>query len=199
LPGALVEVLDYAQQTLLSQRTDNQGYLQIPEMDTEPYLAIVKKNGQVSYLRMQDGEALSTSFFDVGGARPVQGIDGFVYAERGVWRPGDDIHLGFVLLDEKDVLPRTYPVHLEVTDARGKLAYSETINEGVGDLYYFKVPTATQAPTGNWTARVLVGDRSFQKSLKIETVMPNRLKIELDFPELEEGEAFRGRDHPEAL
>jgi uncharacterized protein YfaS (alpha-2-macroglobulin family) len=43
LPGALVEVLDYAQQTLLSQRTDNQGYLQIPEMDTEPYLAIVKK------------------------------------------------------------------------------------------------------------------------------------------------------------
>jgi uncharacterized protein YfaS (alpha-2-macroglobulin family) len=193
LPGALVEVLDYAQQTLLSQRTDNQGYLQIPEMDTEPYLAIVKKNGQVSYLRMQDGEALSTSFFDVGGARPVQGIDGFVYAERGVWRPGDDIHLGFVLLDEKDVLPRTYPVHLEVTDARGKLAYSETINEGVGDLYYFKVPTATQAPTGNWTARVLVGDRSFQKSLKIETVMPNRLKIELDFPELEEGEAFRGR------
>jgi uncharacterized protein YfaS (alpha-2-macroglobulin family) len=193
LPGAAVEVLDFTQQTLLSGRTDNSGYIKFPAGESDPHLAVIRKNGQVSYLRMVDGEALSTSFFDVGGARPVQGIDGFVYAERGVWRPGDEIHLGFVLLDEKDVLPRTYPIHLEVTDARGNLSYSETINEGVNDLYYFKIPTLSQAPTGNWTATVKVGDRNFQKTLKVETVMPNRLKIELEFPDLEEGEAFTGR------
>ncbi len=40
--------------------------------------------------------------------------------------------------------------------------------------------TDEAAPTGNWQARVLVGGMTFSKTLKIETVVPNRLKIVLD-------------------
>src|SRR5690606_3164674 len=41
--------------------------------------------------------------------------------------------------------------------------------------------TETTAPTGNWVAKVSVGGAVLQKTLKIETVMPNRLTIDLDF------------------
>ena len=37
------------------------------------------------------------------------------------------------------------------------------------------------APTGNWNARIKAGGAVFEKILKIETVMPNRLKINVDF------------------
>src|SRR5690606_17239407 len=50
----------------------------------------------------------------------------------------------------------------------------------VGQFYAFELETAPDAPTGNWTATAVVGGATFSKQLKIETVMPNRLRIELD-------------------
>jgi uncharacterized protein YfaS (alpha-2-macroglobulin family) len=52
----------------------------------------------------------------------------------------------------------------------------------VGQFYAFELKTAPDAPTGDWNALVTVGGASFSKTLKVETVMPNRLKIELSFP-----------------
>src|SRR6185312_5786786 len=41
--------------------------------------------------------------------------------------------------------------------------------------------TETSSRTGNWMAKVKVGGATFEKSIKIETIMPNRLKLKLDF------------------
>ena len=41
--------------------------------------------------------------------------------------------------------------------------------------------TETSSRTGNWTAKVKVGGASFEKKIKIETIMPNRLKLNLSF------------------
>src|SRR3712207_2910352 len=49
-------------------------------------------------------------------------------------------------------------------------------------FYTFHVPTNTDSPTGFWNAYVKVGGSSFHKSLRIETVKPNRLKINLKLP-----------------
>ena len=51
-------------------------------------------------------------------------------------------------------------------------------NEGFN---VFKTATEQNSPTGNWLAKVKVGGAIFEKKIKIETVMPNRLKINLDF------------------
>ena len=45
----------------------------------------------------------------------------------------------------------------------------------------FKTATDPSSPTGNWLAKVKVGGAVFEKRIKVETVMPNRLKINLDF------------------
>jgi len=54
-------------------------------------------------------------------------------------------------------------------------------NSGIGGVYSFTTQTAPDAPTGNYLARIKVGGASFEKSLKIETIVPNRLKLVLDF------------------
>src|SRR5690606_19006435 len=43
------------------------------------------------------------------------------------------------------------------------------------------------APTGNWSAKATLGGMSFTKPIKIETVMPNRLKVALDLQRDEAG------------
>jgi uncharacterized protein YfaS (alpha-2-macroglobulin family) len=58
-------------------------------------------------------------------------------------------------------------------------------------FYTFDVATAPDAPTGNYNARVSVGGASFDKTLKVETVMPNRLKIAMDFGTEELGAGSR--------
>ncbi|MEO7307615.1 MAG: hypothetical protein ABIR78_07245, partial [Ferruginibacter sp.] len=48
-------------------------------------------------------------------------------------------------------------------------------------FYLFKTNTDASSPTGNWQAKIKVGGAVFEKRIKVETIMPNRLKINLDF------------------
>ncbi|MFH2114793.1 MAG: MG2 domain-containing protein, partial [Spirochaetota bacterium] len=135
------------------------------------------------YLKLAPASALSVSHFDIGGEKADSGIKGFLYGERGVWRPGDDIHLGFILFDPKGSLPPDHPVSFELENPMGQVTSQATYTESVNGFYYMKAGTEPGSPTGSWTARVRVGDRTFAKTLKIEMVMPNRLKMALDYGE----------------
>ena len=54
--------------------------------------------------------------------------------------------------------------------------------QGTNGFYTFDVPTQADDPTGLWNAYVKVGGTAFHKSLRIETIKPNRLKITLALP-----------------
>ena len=134
-----------------------------------------------SYLRINNSLALATSHFDVSGGSPSTGIRGLIYGERGVWRPGDDVYLTFLLSDPQETLPRNHPVSVEFEDPRGSIALQRNFTSSVDGFYPIAVSTASDAPTGDWTARVRVGGNVFTRNVKIETVMPNRLKMDLNF------------------
>ncbi|MGZ4118271.1 MAG: alpha-2-macroglobulin family protein, partial [Bacteroidia bacterium] len=53
--------------------------------------------------------------------------------------------------------------------------------KNINNTYDFRTATTPESPTGNYMARISVGNRYFTEYLKIETVKPNRLKIYLDF------------------
>ena len=54
--------------------------------------------------------------------------------------------------------------------------------QGTNGFYTFAMPTQADDPTGLWNAYVKVGGTAFHKSLRIETIKPNRLKITLALP-----------------
>ncbi|MEM6719819.1 MAG: MG2 domain-containing protein [Bacteroidota bacterium] len=178
--GAKVTLYNYQQQEIASRQTDSEGLTTI-DADKNAFFATVSKGNQITYVKLNDGNALSMSKFDVAGKKIKKGINGYIYGERGVWRPGDTLHLAFVLNDVGNPLPENHPVKMEVTDARGKLVYKNIQTQGVDNFYKFTVETDREAPTGNWEANVFVGGVNFSKTLKIETVKPNRLKINIDF------------------
>ncbi len=181
LPGVAVELRAYQGQSVGSVTTDAKGFAQAKALAASPFYLIARKGKQVGYLKVSAGTALPVSHFDVGGEKISQGIKGAIYGERGVWRPGDDIFLTFVLQDKDDVIPANHPVTMQLFDPRGQLAQSITNATPVGDFYTFKMHTDESAPTGNWSARAMLGGQHFALPLRIETVVPNHLKIDLDF------------------
>ncbi|WP_299223116.1 Ig-like domain-containing alpha-2-macroglobulin family protein [uncultured Psychroserpens sp.] len=178
--NASIKLYNFQQQQLASISTNSEG-LAVIETNKYVSFAIVSKGDDKSYLRLSDGNSLSLSKFDVSGNRLERGLKGYIYGERGVWRPGDSLFLTFMLNDKANKLPEGHPVKLEVTDPNGKLIYKNVTSDNVNNFYKFIVPTSTEGKTGNYNAKVSVGGALFYKSLKIETVKPNRLKIKVDF------------------
>jgi uncharacterized protein YfaS (alpha-2-macroglobulin family) len=183
-PAASVEmeVYNYQQQLIGKGITNAEGFADV-EVKGKPFIAVAKQGAQRGYLQMQDGMSISLSRFDVAGDAVKNGIKGFIYGERGVWRPGDSIFLTFILQDLENSLPASHPVTLEITDARGRVVSRQNKIGGTNGFYNFVYQTNDDAPTGNWLATVKVGGVSFNKMLKVETVKPNRLKINLTFKE----------------
>ncbi|MCC7245023.1 MAG: hypothetical protein IT269_05065 [Saprospiraceae bacterium] len=179
--GLDVELFNYQLQSIAKVRTESDGTVYVENLREVPFLAVATGNNRRGYLRMADGNTLSLSRFDVAGVEAQKGLKGYLYGERGVWRPGDSLFLNFVLEDKIGNLPQGHPVVFELTDSRGALQYKSVQTASVGGVYPFHCATRPDAPTGNWNAKVMVGGASFTKQLKIETVKPNRLKLDLDF------------------
>src|SRR5690606_5795521 len=146
-----------------------------------PFAMVAATGMQRAYLRLVNGHALNLSSFDVSGQEVEKGLKGFLYGERGVWRPGDSLHLTFILHDEDDRLPDHHPVVFELRDPHGQLVQRMVRSQSENGFYRFATATRADAPTGNWLGRVKAGGAEFSQTLKIETIKPNRLKIDLDF------------------
>jgi len=180
LSGVKVEVYDYQQQKISETTTNSDGFADI-KLEEKPFLLIAKKGNEKGYLRLDDGSSLSISMFDVTGNEVQKGIKGFIYGERGVWRPGDTLFLTFILEDKKDVLPAGHPVSFELVNPQGQVVTTMVKTKGLNGFYDFTTKTDPDAPTGIWSINIQVGGSKFRKNIRIETVKPNRLKINLDY------------------
>lgn len=184
--GVKLEVFNRQNQLLGSLETDANGVARFDTLRTKPYIVIAtEKDGRRGYLPLSDANSLSLSRFNVDGVAPQKGLKGFLYGERGVWRPGDSLYLNFIVEDKTTKLPENFPITLELFDPRGILSYRTVSMSNVKNIYPFHISTRPDAPTGTWRADVKVGGATFSQPLKIETVKPNRLKINLDLPKTE--------------
>lgn len=181
IAGAKVTFYNYQQQPVGSITTDAKGTTFFDAENNQAYFVVVEHNGEKTYLKLNDGNVLSVSKFDVSGVALQKGIKGFIFGERGVWRPGDAIFLSFMLNDNANKLPANHPVKLELLDPYNKVVHQEIKTNGLDNFYHFDLKTDENATTGNWLAKISVGGASFTKTLKIETIKPNRLKIKTDF------------------
>ncbi len=183
LPEEKVEVTLFSlqHQELGKTVTDKKGLASIT-LDQKPFVAVASKGDQTGYLRIDDGSALSLSNFDVTGEVVQEGIKGFFYGERGVWRPGEQMFLNFILDDPGNRLPENMPVIFRLVNSRGQEAYRRVATSSENGFYHFPVSTQPDDPTGNWYAKIQAGGASFEKRIRVETVKPNRLKVDLKLP-----------------
>ncbi|UCG52091.1 MAG: hypothetical protein JSW58_00635, partial [Candidatus Latescibacterota bacterium] len=178
--GLELGLYTYQNKHVESQTTDGAGYASFTE------------KGSYLFGRHSSGIALindrhpswQLNNFDVGGsAGGKRGIDVFMYTDRGVHRPGDTVHLSAIIRFDRAVPPERQPVTLDVKNPLGQTVHQAKANCGFNGHVYFPIVTDLSDPTGTWYAKLKIGDEEFSKALKIETVKPNRLKVDVDIPD----------------
>ena len=180
---AQVTAYNFQLQPIGKGETNGDGFVEITPKGV-PFIIVAESEKQKAYVRVVDGEEQSVSRFDVGGKDIQKGLKGFIYGERGVWRPGDTLYISFILEDREKRIPDKHPVALEIYNPRGQFYTKMISTQGMNGFYTFDVPTQATDPTGLWNAYIKVGGTTFHKGLRIETIKPNRLKINLALPKV---------------
>jgi len=189
-----IEIYDAGNDLVASQKTDKNGIASVLIKDTEPAVIVAHLGKNKGYLRLREEDALNLSRFDISGEQIKADLRGFIYAERNIWRPGDSMYFNFMIQDTKESLPKEYPITMELFDAKGQLYERRITNQHVNGIYPLPVASHINDQTGTWRLSVKAGETSFEKSFKIESIRPNRLKSSLIFTDkvlLRENEPFQ--------
>lgn len=160
-------------------KTDGNGFVNIQCSQT-PYYIVASNGNEYNYLKLEEETKQITTTFNTNGVTTPDGIKGFLYAERGVWRPNDSIYLSFVLQDVDSRIPDGHPIKIQLFDAQGRVVAKKLINKGESPIYAASFHIPEQAKTGYWYAEALVGNSKFELPVRVETIKPNRLKIGLN-------------------
>lgn len=180
LQGAKVKIHDYPQQEIAHGTTQSDGHVRLRGCKDAHFIS-ASKDGNWSYLTLSKGKALSTSNFDVSGTEAQDGIKAYLFGERGVWRPGDTLHIGAITMFEGSKLPDGHPITAELLNPDGQTVQTISTRIDGSDLYHFPFTTPSDARTGRWSVAVNIGGKTFRKTVRIETIKPNNLDIDLDF------------------
>ncbi len=179
IKGITVTAYNFQQQPMTSITTNSMGIGKLL-LKEDPWMIIAQRDKEFAYVKIKGGNSLSYSKFDTKGEMPSNGINGFIYADRGVWRPGDTLFLTLIAMDINNKLPEQHPATMKLFDPKGKLIIEKTLSTSKNGFYTFKPVTSTDAITGAWRAEIKVGGAQFSKRVRIENIKPNRLKIVLD-------------------
>lgn len=179
MDGVKVTAYNYQLQKVGEGFSGENGFADF-SVNGKPFIIQAEKGNAVTHLKIRGGgHEKSLSRFDVGGKKIMKGLKGYVYGERGVWRPGDTLHLTLVVEDKLRTLPASHPATMELYTPEGQLFDSKTLRGGKDGFYAFEAVTRPDSPTGTWSAIFSVGGAEFKKAVPIETIKPNRLKINL--------------------
>lgn len=179
MPDVKLSFYNHQRMLIKEARTGRNGQAEVSL--PEPASLLIASDGKSKgYVRLQGGRALSLSTFDVSGSAMQEGLKGFIYGERGVWRPGDSLFVTLIIEDAQRRLPANHPVQFELRNPEGQVTDRRVVASGKNGFYTWATKTAPTDPTGMWNVSAQVGGARFSRNLRIETIRPNRLDINLD-------------------
>ncbi|HEY3659729.1 MAG TPA: alpha-2-macroglobulin [Candidatus Udaeobacter sp.] len=193
LPNIVVDLLGKNGIAIQSVMTDSNGHCAFASVEKStrekmPVAFVARKGDDVSFIPYnREDRQLNFSRFDIDGADSVlpENLDAFVFTERGVYRPGDDVHIGIVVKQRNwNGKLGDLPIETEVVDARDHAVQTRKINlpdSGFAELTY---QTANESPTGLYIVNVYLVKNSKRSTLlgsttaNVKEFLPDRLKIE---------------------
>lgn len=186
--GALVQVLGKNGLPILTRTTDADGHVSFPNLkdfveDKEPVAYLATFNEDVSFIPFKnDGRILNVSRFDVGGLmggnQAGKSLEAFVFSDRGIYRPADTMHLGFIVKQAyAGAQGSGIPIEVTVIDPRGVSIHTEQHTLDASGLFTFDVPTKTTSLTGQYVINVYtVKDNQPDSLLGSTTVRVNEFQ-----------------------
>lgn len=190
--GARVEVLGKNGVAVLGAHTGADGRASFPKAadfkrEREPVAWLVRKGDDVSFMRFEGRDReLNFSRFDTGGIEPPapESLDGFVFSERGLYRPGDLLHFGLIVKrHDWKAVPAGLPVETEITDPRGLVVQTRQFSLPSTGLFETTHVTSEASPTGMYALNLYLVTKGKRDVLlgstmvRVQEFLPDRLKL----------------------
>lgn len=199
--GARLELLGVNGLPVVDARTDNQGHAHLPDVsdfrrEKQPSVYIVRQGDDLSFMPFNaHSRQLDLSKFDTGGEYTNMRQDAserlraFLFSERGIYRPGDMVHLGAIVARDDWHSLAGVPVELNITDPRGNTVAQRRLNLSDDGVFTHDMPSQPVSPTGDYHAQLyLLSERGHRErqigsvGFKIEEFQPDTMRIRARIP-----------------
>jgi alpha-2-macroglobulin len=186
--GIEVRLISRSNEVLATRRTDAAGHVQFEaplasgEGAAAPAVITASDlKGDYAFLSFK-APAFDLTDRGVGGRPAASGLDAFIYAERGVYRSGETVHLTALLRDPQANAPLGVPLTVVIERPDGvEFRRALVADQGLGG-HGLTLPLPASAATGTWHARAFtdpkrpaVGETSFL----VEDYVPDRIEFDL--------------------
>src|SRR3954453_24257250 len=188
--GIEVRLIARNNEVLATRTTDAAGFAKFEaglsrgEGGLSPAMLIADGKGDYAFLSLK-GPAFDLTDRGVAGRSVTAGLDAFVYAERGVYRTGETVHLTALLRDAHGVAVTGAPITL-VIDRPDGVEYRRTVvpDQGIGGRSLSFAMTSV-APTGTYRVRAYTDPKGAavgSTSFLVEDYVPDRMEFDLASP-----------------
>ncbi len=192
---AAISVLGRNGLPIFKGKTGADGHAALPDFtnftrDREPVAIVAQKGEDFAFIPYEHRDReVNLSRFDTGGAvGSDQGLKAFLFSDRGIYRPGDTAHLGALVHNPDWKLPSGLPLHLVVTDPRGRKIRDEVLKFSTPGMQEMTIATAETWPTGKYHADLYIAGPDNQRgsllnstSFRVEEFQPDLLRIKTVF------------------
>ncbi len=186
--GCRVKAFSYNNQELASAVTDTDGLarLAVPANHAEgPAWVLTAEDEQDRTFLVPDEQAWVVDDIDQSGRGTPETYDAMLYAERGVYRPGDIIHLTGIIRDAFGRVPPEFPLTVRVRrpDGREEAERWVRVAPGGQGLFHLDYQTNADGQLGAYDFTVgLPGSKdSFgATTVLVEHFLPVRLELKVE-------------------
>ncbi len=201
MAGADISVLGRNGLPVFTGRTDSDGHVAFTDpgtlvKDRQPVAITAQRGSDFTFIPYdREDRSLNMSKFDVGGAVTAgEGMNAFLFTDRGIYRPGETAHVGSIVRNaDWTLLPPDLPLQLIVKDPRGRIVRDEILKTPPSGLTELTLETQEGWATGTYRVSLHVpqngepGTLLGSASFRVEDFQPDRLKIKTVFSKESEG------------
>ena len=195
VPNVTVQVLGYNGLGVSKSTTGTDGRARVAPLhgltrERQPVAVVVFDQGgggtPMAWLSLRD-DALQEKYsrFAVGGMHShADGVNAYVFSQRGMFRPGETLHFGAVVRrGDWQALPADLPLKVRVYDPSEARILEKSATLSRCGLLAFDCPTAETAPTGRYRAEVLSGDTLLGSAVvRVEEFQPDTMALNVTLP-----------------
>ncbi len=149
-----------------------------------PQLVVAETDKDYAFLDLTRA-AFDLTDRGVSGRAAPQALDAFLTPERGIYRPGEVVHLTALVRDARADAVTDLPMTLVVERPDGVEFLRKTLSDGGLGGYSDDVALQADAMRGSWSVKLYAdpkGSPIAETSVLVEDFEPERLAVDLDTP-----------------
>lgn len=185
VPGVVVNGVTYNNQKVATAKTDANGIAELQfagrHADGDIWVITAAKDGDLSYLQPDENQWVVDDVEQHG--RPYAAhYETMLYTDRGVYRPGETIHLTGIIRDTTGAIASRFPLSVKVCRPDGRQVSDLTVRRRERDqgVFHTSFTPSAEAQTGPYQFSVtLPGSEDLlgSTSALVEAFVPVRMEV----------------------